>query len=425
MKQVVASCIFLFMSVFLVQQIHAQDTEDKPVKDFQLSVFPFVGTDGSDVVNNRYKVSFNLFAGVTGGIEGFEAAGFMNINRGMMEGFQLSGFGNVNSENMRGFQWAGFINVVNGAAEGLNFAGFMNTIRGDHEGIKGAGFMNVTGGNSRSVSGAGFMNVTGGSLQGLAGAGFMNVTGGDFDGLQGAGFINVVRGNATGLAGAGFANVAAGSVQGIQAAGFMNVAGNIQGVQASGFLNVSGETEGLQIGFINYSDTISGIPIGFLSIVKRGGLRQIELSTSDIVSFNASFKIGVEQFYNIFSFGHQPFFTNSFSATGYGIGTRIGLSQKSLLTLEGHSYQIHPESKFWNNKRNTLNELRTLYTFKVGENLELFGGLVLYQHIFRATDDQTLDDLQISSWNFYESDRNENRSQWWVGARAGVTFAIR
>ncbi len=427
MKTKEKSIITFILALVTVFQLNGQSPEDKPLRDFQLSVFPLVGTDGYQTRDYRYQFSLNMFMGLTGGIQGLEAGGFLNITEGRVEGVQLSGFGNVVRGDLKGLQWAGFINVVTGSTEGIHFSGFMNTIRGDHEGVKGAGFMNVVGGNSRSAAGAGFMNVTRGDFEGVSGAGFMNVTAGSSHGVMGAGFMNVTVGNARGIYGAGFGNFSAGTMQGAQLAGFMNVAGDVQGLQVAGFLNAASKVEGFQLGFINVSDTISGVPIGFLSVTRKGGLRQLELATSDVMYTNLSFKIGVPAFYNIFSVGARPFHDKLYSATGYGIGTRITLSPEvSFLQLEGHSYQIHHDWKWWDDqKTNLLNEFRTLYSHSLHERIQLIGGLVVYNHIYNTPGDNTADDLELTSRSFYESEWKNYTSQWWVGARAGVTFVIR
>lgn len=417
----------LMLSMLWVLPLKSQSPDEKSVRDFQLSIFPFLGTDGTQTRNHQYNISLNLFMGLTGGVQGLEAGSFMNITNGNVDGLQVAGFGNVVRNNFYGFQWAGFVNVVNGASEGVHLAGFLNTIREEHNGIKAAGFMNVTDDNSRSVSGAGFMNVTRGNVEGIGGAGFMNVSGGNTMGAMGAGFMNVSGGDSQGVYGAGFGNISAGNMQGIQLAGFMNVAGDVQGFQVAGFLNAAREVEGFQLGFINVSDTISGVPVGFLSITRKGGLRQLELSASDVMYANLSYKIGVSAFYNIFSVGAKPMEDKTFSATGYGIGSRIKLSpQRSFLQLEAHSYQIYHEWDWWKNQNtNLLNEFRALYYHSLHERLQLFGGVVLYNHIYKTTHEYSAEDLELTQRSFHDYQWNEHTAQWWTGARVGITFVIR
>jgi len=287
--------------------------------------------------------------------------------------------------------------------------------------------MNVVNGDSQSVSGAGFMNVVHGNHQGLSGAGFMNVTSGNFNGLQGAGFMNVTRGYSMGLSGAGFANITAGNYMGIQGAGFMNVAANMDGIQAAGFLNVAREVNGLQLGFINVADTVSGIPIGFLSIVKRGALRELEISANDALLMNASFRIGVPVFYNIFSLGYRPVQNSIFYAKGYGIGSRVKLAERTNLDIELHSSRLYDEWgwNWWDDDHlSRLNELRTMFVWEVSPLVQFFGGPVLYNHYFRVSDEFGREDLEIAPYNIHEYISGNRVRQWWVGARAGLRIVL-
>jgi len=403
--------------------VSAQNINDKPLHNFQLSLVPGFGTDGLQTAENRYKTSINLFLGVNSGVQGLELGGFMNINNGAVEGLQLAGFGNVLNDDFQGLQGAGFMNVVNGNSRGASLAGFINATKGDQEGIAGAGFMNVVNGSSRSLNGAGFMNVVRGDYQGISGAGFMNVTGGNMEGIQGAGFMNVVRLETRGIMGAGFANISAESVEGIQAAGFMNVATDLTGVQAAGFLNVAEEVTGMQFGFINVCDTITGLPIGFLSVVKKGGLRQIEIGANELGFVNATFKIGVPAFYNMFSLAYQPFGDNNYVTQGYGIGTRFNLGYPSFLSLEANTSSIYNDWKIWEKyQRSLLNEFRTLYNRNISENVQLFAGITFYNHVQK---NQSNEKIELSPYVMHEFTYKDWTSQWWVGARAGVSFIIR
>ena len=367
--------------------------ESKPVKDFQLSLIPFIGSDGANAINNTYRLSVNILAGITGGIEGVEAGGFLNITRGNVRGVQVSGFGNLVSGDLRGIQAAGFINVAGG----------------DVQALRGSGFLNITGGSFKGFTGAGFANVTGGNHQGFAGAGFANVTGGNFMGFQGAGF-----GNFTG-----------GDVYGPQLAGFMNTAGNVRGIQAAGFLNIAREVEGIQLGFINIADTISGLPIGFLSIVKRGGLRQFEISGSDALHVGAAFRIGLPAFYNIFSAGYRPFDSGRTGGFGYGIGTAIALSEALVMNIEAHSTQLRTDWSWKIRETDMLNEGRLLLGVNAGNRIQLFAGAVLYNHYYRDCPDCHHSTADIApSRVFYERNHRNYTSKYWFGARAGLRMGI-
>lgn len=417
-------------------------SNEKPIKPFQLSILPVVGTDGTDAVNYRYRVSLNLFAGLTGGVEGIELGYFININLGNVKGFQLSGFGNIVNGSAEGFQAAGFGNILNGNSSGFQAAGFMNIIHGQAEGVRGAGFMNVISGNKEGLLAAGFMNTIGGDTKGLSAAGFGNFYRRSFTGISAAGFMNTFGGQADGIhiAGfgnaynrvsrgimlAGFGNFAKERVQGTQLAGFMNTSGDLQGLQVAGFLNVARKVDGIQLGFINVSDTISGVPIGFLSISRKGGLRQFELAASDAMITSVSFKIGVHQFYNVFSIGYLPLHKEVSWATGYGIGTNVDIADDKFMQLELHSYQLHENSDWWSPDFDFhLNEFRVLFSKRQNQGFEFFGGPVFYWQRIRKNKDLNINDLSLAPYSFIEHNSNHYNSKWWAGARAGIRFVWR
>lgn len=401
--------------------------DEKPLKDFQLSFIPFVGTDGTAVLENRYRVSLNIFAGATGGVEGFEAGGFLNITNGHLQGIQVAGFGNLVSEDIQGLQVSGFINVGGGHRMGVAVSGFANVTGGNHQGFAGAGFANVTGGNHQGFLGAGFANVTGGSYQGFAGAGFANVTGGNYQGFSGAGFANITGGSYQGFAGAGFANISGKGHSGFAGAGFANISGgHVEGIQLAGFINVAKSLQGIQLGFINVADTITdGISIGFLSIVRKGGLRQVEMAASDVVPFSASFRTGLPKFYNIFSYNMRPWGNESFYTLGYGIGTHIRLDPALAIQIEAHSMAFHQDWVLnWGRnkeKLDVLNEARIMLSYNLNNHLGLFGGVVIYNQLYH----EGISGKDLApSYVFHEGSWGNYQSRWWPGARAGIRFAI-
>jgi hypothetical protein len=434
------TAVMLLLVSLIIWAPHGKSQVLKPLRDFQFSVLPTIGTDGRDVTNYRYQFSLNLFAGINGGVEGFEAGWFANINTGPVTGAQLSGFGNFVHGRVEGLQGAGFMNLNSGDTKAFHGAGFANFIAGSTEGFIGAGFMNVVGGSSKSFTGAGFANITGDSFQGVQGTGFANVTGGSIQGFQGAGFANIIGGNFKGAQGAGFANVTGGEFEGFQGAGFTNIVGNdtrglmmagfmninrnFEGAQIAGFLNVAKRAKGLQLGFLNFADTISGVPIGFLSIVKKGAYRQIELSGSDVMHLGASFRIGVPVFYNIFSYGIRTFSSEHVRGFGYGVGTDIGLSETSSLQIELHSTNLRKNWKWEDQNLDLLNELRFTLGSNLGSRLQLFAGLVLYNQLYRDKPGEGITGADIAGWNMHEYRWEDYVSKWWIGARGGLRLRL-
>lgn len=416
---------FLLVLIVWSGNLFAQEPVLKPARNFQLSLLPMLGTEGTSVLHHRYHMSVNLFAGITGGIEGLEMGGFMNLTNGTVEGLQLAGFGNIVNGPLRGAQGAGFMNIVNGPAKGLMGSGFLNVVRGGHEGVMGAGFLNVSADAASGVSGAGFMNITRGSFKGVTGSGFMNVTEGGFEGIAGTGFMNVVGSDAQGLMGAGFANIVSGNMKGPQIAGFMNVSGNLEGIQVSGFLNIAQKVKGTQIGFINICDTIEGVPVGFLSIVRKGGLRQFELGASDALFLNAAFRIGVDRFYNIFSMGYHPQSNSEFWGYGYGIGTQKWLSETASMGFEVQQTNLVKNWSWSEFEQNYLYEFRLLAALNLNSSLQLFAGAVLYNQHFKLKEGESAEDYNIAPWTFHQGSYRNWHSQWWLGARGGARVLLR
>lgn len=202
---------------FLASQSQYMDNEGygtRPdLKTFQFTLIsPPLSTDFGKTAKHIYKISINPFLGITGGVQGFEMAGFINFNKNQMHGFQLAGFSNINSGEVKGVQIAGFMNMGEESKLYTQIAGFINSS---------------------------------GNINGLQCSGFMN-TSNNVDGVQLTGFINNAK-----------------DVRGLQLAGFINSAKNVKGVQLAGFINVCDSIKGVPIGFINIvgSNGYSGFEI--------------------------------------------------------------------------------------------------------------------------------------------------------------------
>ncbi|MCX6182980.1 MAG: hypothetical protein NT150_13755 [Bacteroidetes bacterium] len=286
------------------------NVKDSLSRDFQLSLLPFVGTNGLLSGNVYNKFSVNVFGGYARGTKGVEAGGFFNIDRENMKGAQFAGFFNVVGDTMKGVQAAGFFNVTGKGARGIQGAGFFNLNFGEVKGVQGAGFLNVNRELFKGLQMAGFMNV-----------GLNNLYGGTLSGL-----VNFTWKSNRSIEAAGLVNVAQFGDNNIQLAGLANkTTKGTTAFQAAGLLNSAHFLKGAQIGVINYADSASGVPIGLLSIVKTG-VHQIEISADEWMYGNVSLRSGVNAFHNIFSAGISP--NQNVWQVGYGVGTSIKIKNK-------------------------------------------------------------------------------------------------
>ena len=190
----------------LERDLNMENIKDTLYRVWQVSLFPFIGTNKKLSGNIINDYSFNIVSGYGLGVRKLELAGYFNINRGNVEHVQLAGAFNLNMGSMKGFQGSGSFNINRGSAD--------------------------------AIQATGVFNYNGEASQGVQMAGGMNIQPKAYNGTQIAGFMNIVGGTITG------AQIAP-----------INYAKNIHGIQ---------------IGLLNIVDSVGGIPIGLMSIVKHG-----------------------------------------------------------------------------------------------------------------------------------------------------------
>lgn len=399
MKKILMLVLIPFICM---KTVHAQGDsvvhEHRPIQFTFL--FPPLSTNwikNTQIVND---VSLNLLLGVSGGVEAFELGGLINIDKYYMRGVQLAGFGNN----------------VGGWVKGAQLAGFFNYGGTSMNGFQGAGVINMAGRGMKGAQLAGITNVAGDSMQGIQIASLMNIAGKAKNSVQIAGFSNVADEGKTHFQASGFFNVAE-EVEGVQLTGFMNAAGYVKGFQGAVFLNVC--------------DSIDGVPLAFISVVRNNGYRRIGITTSELQYANLSFKLGVQNFYLIYSFG-KPFGSSSRWMFGGGLGTEFDMSERSMFNLELTTHQElwigNPDSPQYLHidRLNLYNTLKFLYGWKIGKSLSFHLGPT-----FNVSVANTNPELGVLGWNqippysFYEytsSNYNQTNVQLWVGIQASIHF---
>jgi len=431
--------ITFFIAITLVlvagNNLMAQnDTTSYKTSPFQMTFFPPLSTNGLDNANYVNNLSLNILAGVSGGVDGFEAASLINIDRYFVKGFQAAGIGNAVGGFVEGIQVAGIYNVAGGNVRYVQGAGIINVTGGNQFGLQGAGIGNVVGRDIFGFQGAGIMNVVGGSMTGVQGAGIFNVVGDTASGMQGAGIINAALAFNKGIQAAGIANITARGTVNAQAAGILNIANDIKGIQAAGILNRAAYVDGVQIaGILNICDSISGVPIGLINIVRYNGYRRFEVAASETEYVNISYKMGVPHFYTFLSAG-KAFGPGSRFMYGFGIGTGFEMNQRTKVDIElARSQEIwlgdDRTAYFFHQRRyNVYNQLRASFAFKMGDRFVVFAGPTLNVAEAFTYDAYDLDipwNPIAPSWAFYDRTYN-NRSEYnlaiWLGLRGGIRF---
>ncbi len=399
-----------------------ENIKDTIYRKSQVSVIPFVGTNGRLSGNTINDYSLNIFGGYSLGNRKLELGGFFNVNKGDVGKCQIAGFVNAAGGNVKGFQAAGFVNAVNGNTENCQIAGFVNANGGDVKGFQAAGFVNAVNGNFNGCQMAGFVNAVNGNAGKCQMAGFVNANRRKFDGLQMAGFVNTNLDTATGVQIAGFVNYVHRKFTGTQVAGFVNVTiGEMKGSQI-GTVNYADRITGAQVGFFNYTNSCTGIPVGFISFVKDG-YHKIEISADELFYTNLAFRTGVNEFHNILTAGIRPSSNSLLWNFGYGVGSSIPLGKKVNLDIDITGSQIVEDDNI--DKMNLLTKGYIGADVKLTKKMSLaFGGTVnaqitdadyvLYPDIF----------TNMKPHVFYTSSLDGERlnMKMWIGGKIGLRF---
>ena len=370
-----------------------QNISDTLYRDIQISMLPFISTNGrlsGNVINNY---SINIFGGYALGVRQIELGFFVNIDRGDVSWLQVAGIGNLVGRNVYG--------------------------------VQGSGLFNLNGGETKAVQLTGFGNVNFQDFQGVQLAGFSNVNLASADGVLVAGFANFANGPSKGVQIAGIANVQTDHYSGSQFAGLSNIATkHLRGSQISALFNYGKKIKGTQIGLLNYADSLGGVPIGLMSFVNHG-YHKLEVSADEIFYSNLAFRTGVQKFYNIILAGIKP--ENTMNADnvwtfGYGIGMAPRIRRWLHLNIDLTAQHINKGS--FTDQLSLLNKAHVGLDFRLARKFSIYGGVTLNGYLTNSA----YTDYPILFTNYHPSiiydhtyDNGNNLKMWW-GFKVGLRF---
>jgi hypothetical protein len=303
-------------------------------RPYQISVIPGLSSHGlynSQIIDH---FSMNLLGGYTAGINGFEAGGLFNINRGDVQYFQA----------------AGIFNIVGGSAKGVQFAGIYNRVLKGTSGFQVAGLANNTTDFTGGVQFAGLIN-KGERANGA---------------LQIAGLANMYK-KSNGINIAGLANLARENSN-IQVAGLMNEGGTQTNFQLSALVNHARAVRGTQIGLINIADS-SDYPVGIINWVKHGE-KTIALETDETYFTQLNLRTGGRVLYSLLGVGYKPGNDDRKYELNLGLGAHLFSSGRFNLSTELTSNLITGFKKGTYQR----NSLKVLPAFKLYRHIRLFAG---------------------------------------------------
>lgn len=377
----------ILLSIALITGIlgfshHPDSSNTRP---FQLSFFYPMGTNGLESPKYVNNVSFNVLAGVNGGVQGIEIGGLVNSNTGNVFGIQAAGIANLNGGVTSGIIVSGIANVCKDSSYALMFAGISNVVGANATGIYGAGISNTINGN--------------------------------FNGIQAGGITNIINGDAYALQAAGISNFNNGNFTGLQAAGISNlISGDLLGGQIS-LINRAGKVTGTQIGLINFAQSYErGVPFGLLSIVKEG-YHALEFSAEEAIYANVKLKLGVDRLYTTYRVGFTEGQNENLITFGMGIGSQIHLNEKLALGIDLSSNHINRSNSFW--ELEMLNKADFAIRYTPWKPLTVFAGPSFNVYLTENPSDEAA--LKMP-YTFFEDTwwNGQGSTNLWFGAQAGI-----
>jgi hypothetical protein len=318
---------------------------------------------------------------------------------------------------------------------GLELAGIGAVRWGNVKGVQLAGTFNYSGGGVTGFQGSGTANITQKDFKGAQMAGTLNYTGEDLAGFQGSGAANIVKGHIAGFQGSGVVNYA-GSIKGVQAAvinvatgrsdglqaGVVNVTtGRVKGLQA-GVVNYGGKVRGVQIGIVNIAKEMEGAPIGIINYVGNGILAPT-VWVSDTSRYNVGLKMGSRSFYSILGMGLNPVGSEEWFSTLFGLGSHIDFDPMWLeIDMVHHDLHNRHGDRNWKNEdTDTLAKLRTVFGYRVFDQLSIYGGPTL-----NYMDSDVRDDIIGTDFlKIWEKTRGDTNKKLWPGFMLGLQFEPR
>lgn len=400
----------------------------------QVSLLPFVSTNGLLTGKTRNKFSFNIIAGYTGGTDVLEIGGLLNIDRGDVKNVQIAGGANVVIGNVEGVQTAGAFNIVSKQVYGMQIAGSGNVVLDSMEGVQLTGGVNMVNNYMLGVQGSGAVNGVVGNMFGAQVGGTGNMVLGNFRGIQIGGWGNYAK-NASGFQLAGGINYVNDTLRKVQLAGAFNYADISEGIQISGAVNVCNTAcsglqisplynqthtlNGTQIGIINNCKNYeSGLIFGFLSFVTNG-VHQLDISSDEHAFLTTSFRTGVPRFYNILIAGKGFQNDASIWSLGYGAGTRFNLNPQKTFRIALDYMIQHVNHEGWSDYTSEWHQLKPTVEWAPFEKFCVAMGPTFNWYQNRA--DRNWFAPYVGK-PIFEKTQNGNQHRLWIGATLSVRF---
>ena len=150
--------------------------------------------------------------------------------------------------------------------------------------------------------------------------------------------------------------------------------------------------------------------------------KAFEMSVSDGLNLQATAKVGVKPVYGLFSVGTQFLTENYKWEFGAGVGTHLLKNENHSMNLEYMIFHVN-ENEIWTDNYNNFQQLRLLYSKRIGEKISIFGGPSLnlniaenkqsFGHTFEST---------FPPYDIYSHVGDNHTAKGWIGFTLGIRF---
>jgi hypothetical protein len=154
----------------------------------------------------------------------------------------------------------------------------------------------------------------------------------------------------------------------------------------------------------------------------NGIYKAFEMSVSEGLNLQAAAKIGIRPVYGIFGIGTQFLSEDYKWAFGLGIGTHLIKQEKQSMNLEYMIYHVN-QNEIWTDNFNNLQQIKLLYSKRIGEKISIFGGPSLnlniaenkqsFGHTFEST---------FAPYDIYSNVGDNHTAKGWIGFTLGIRF---
>jgi hypothetical protein len=150
--------------------------------------------------------------------------------------------------------------------------------------------------------------------------------------------------------------------------------------------------------------------------------KAFEMSMSEGLNLQATAKLGIRPVYGLLSVGTQFLTENYKWAFGAGVGTHLLKAENQSLNLEYMIFHVN-ESEIWTNNYNNFQQIRLLYSQRLGEKVSIFGGPSVnlniaenkesFGHTFEST---------FAPYDIYSNVGDNHTAKGWIGFTLGIRF---